>query len=99
MTSNDPIQTCSIRFSVYLDRCHLCRTQAAELSNCSGAPGQLYNLKQDAGETNNLYFANEAKRKEMQALLERLKSSGRSAPKLREPIGMENIPTIKKTGE
>lgn len=58
------------------------------------ASGQLYNLKQDAGETNNLYFANEAKRVEMQTLLEHLKSSGRSAPKLRKPIGIENIPAI-----
>ena len=60
------------------------------------AGGQLYNLKDDPGESNNLYFANEAKRDEMKALLERLKSSGRSAPLSREPIGIENIPTIKK---
>ena len=52
------------------------------------AEGQLYNLKDDPGETNNLYFDNEAKRVEMKALLEELKSSGRSAPKTREPIGI-----------
>ena len=50
------------------------------------APGQLYNLKVDPGETNNLYFANEAKRKELQSLLAELKSSGRSAPKNRKPF-------------
>ncbi|MFK7766050.1 MAG: arylsulfatase [Mariniblastus sp.] len=60
------------------------------------APGQLYNLADDPGETNNLYFANESKRVEMQVLLEQLKSSGRSAPKVREPIGIENIPANKK---
>ena len=61
------------------------------------AVGQLYNLKDDPGETDNLYFANEAKRVEMKDLLERLKSSGRSAPESREPIGIENIPTIEKS--
>lgn len=60
------------------------------------AEGQLYNLKDDPGETNNLYFANEAKRIEMKTLLEKLKSSGRSAPKTREPIGIENIPVFEK---
>lgn len=50
------------------------------------APGQLYNLDDDPGETNNLYFKEEAKRKEMQALLAELKSSGRSAPKNRQPF-------------
>ena len=59
------------------------------------APGQLYNLDRDPGETNNLYFVEEAKRKEMQALLAELKTSGRSAPKDRQPIGIENIPTVK----
>ncbi len=59
------------------------------------APGQLYNLKNDPGETNNLYFTNEAKRKELQALLKRLKTSGRSAPKIRKPIGIENISVVK----
>jgi len=60
------------------------------------AEGQLYNLKDDPGETNNLYFANEAKRVEMKALLEQLKSTGRSASKSREPIGVESIPTFKR---
>ena len=55
------------------------------------APGQLYDLKKDAGETTNLYFTEEAKRKHLKQLLERLKSSGRSAPRNRIPIGIENI--------
>jgi arylsulfatase A len=50
------------------------------------APGQLYNLDNDPGETNNLYFKEEGKRKELQALLAELKSSGRSAPKNRTPL-------------
>jgi arylsulfatase A-like enzyme len=59
------------------------------------APGQLYNLAADPGETTNLYFQEEAKRKEMQALLEKLKTSGRSAPKGRKPLGMGKIPKLK----
>ena len=50
------------------------------------APGQLYNLDDDPGETNNLYFTEEAKRKELQDSLETLKSSGRSAPTSRNPF-------------
>lgn len=50
------------------------------------APGQLYNLDTDAGETTNLYFKNESKRQELQALLKRLKDSGRSAPTGRMPV-------------
>ncbi len=50
------------------------------------APGQLYNLEADPGETDNLYFKEEAKRKELQALLAKLKSSGRSAPTNRRPF-------------
>ncbi len=52
------------------------------------APGQLYNLQADPGETTNLYFKEEAKRKELQALLANLKESGRSAPKGRTPFVM-----------
>jgi arylsulfatase A-like enzyme len=50
------------------------------------APGQLYNLKTDPGETTNLYFEEESKRKELQQLLAKLKSAGRSAPKGRRPF-------------
>ena len=52
------------------------------------APGQLYNLQTDPGETKNLYFEEEGKRKELQQLLQQLKSSGRSAPKNRKPLGI-----------
>ncbi len=51
------------------------------------ATGQLYNLKTDPGETTNLFFTEEAKRKELQLLLEHLKRSGRSAPRDRKPVG------------
>jgi len=50
------------------------------------ALGQLYDLKSDPGETTNLYFKEEAKRKELQQLLAELKSSGRSAPTGRKPF-------------
>ncbi len=49
------------------------------------ASGQLYNLKTDPGETSNLFFKEEDKRKELQALLKKLKTSGRSAPTGRKP--------------
>jgi hypothetical protein len=60
------------------------------------APGQLYNLEQDPGETTNLYFTEKARRDELLALLEQLKSSGRSAPRNRIPLGIENIPEMKR---
>ena len=60
-----------------------------------GAPGQLYDLEKDPRETTNLYYIQEAKRKELKDLLEHLKSSGRSAPRNRIPLGIENIPKIK----
>jgi arylsulfatase A len=50
------------------------------------APGQLYDLAKDPGETTNLYFKEEAKRKELQALLRKLKQDGRSAPTGRLPV-------------
>lgn len=58
------------------------------------APGQLFNLATDPGETTNLYFKEEEKRQQLQALLKKLKESGRSAPTGRVPIGIENIPRI-----
>lgn len=58
------------------------------------APGQLYNLKTDPGETTNLFERESAKRKELQALLKELKESGRSAPRKRVPIGLEGIPKL-----
>lgn len=44
------------------------------------APGQLYRLSDDPGETMNLYFIESERRERRKALLEELKSSGRSAP-------------------
>jgi hypothetical protein len=45
------------------------------------ATGQLFNLAEDPGETTNLFFAESARRKQMQALLKKLTSpkNGRSA--------------------
>ena len=58
------------------------------------APGQLYDLESDPGETKNLYLSHSDKREELRALLGKLKSSGRSAPLNRIPIGIENIPHL-----
>ena len=44
------------------------------------APGQLYNLETDPGETENLYFKHPEVVKKLKALLEASKTSGRSAP-------------------
>jgi len=44
------------------------------------APGQLYDLAADPGETNNLYSKHPEIVKELEALLEASKASGRSAP-------------------
>ena len=43
------------------------------------APGQLYNLARDPGETTNLYSKNPEKVAELKGLLERSKASGRTA--------------------
>lgn len=59
------------------------------------APGQLYDLATDPGETTNLYFEKAERRKQLAALLTKLKKSGRSAPKGRIPIGIENVPVLK----
>ncbi len=45
------------------------------------APGQLYNLKTDPGETTNLYFKHPEMVKELKALLDASKASGRTAPR------------------
>ncbi|MCB1092312.1 MAG: arylsulfatase [Verrucomicrobiae bacterium] len=50
-----------------------------------GAPGQLYDLESDPGETRNLYFEHPDKVKELKALLEESKSSGRSRPRMSGP--------------
>ncbi len=58
------------------------------------ATGQLYHLGKDPGETTNLFFKESEKRKELQALLRKLKTTGRSAPRNRKPISIENIPAV-----
>ncbi|QDV04806.1 Arylsulfatase [Planctomycetes bacterium Poly30] len=56
------------------------------------ATGQLFDLARDPGETTNLFFENEARRKELQALLEALTAKGgRTAPLGRVPLGMDRI--------
>jgi hypothetical protein len=45
------------------------------------APGQLYNLETDPGETTNLYFEQPEIVRELKDLLEKSKAEGRSAPK------------------
>lgn len=52
------------------------------------APGQLYDLAADPGETRNLYFSHPEKRKELQSLLERVtaREGGRTAPRNRKPM-------------
>lgn len=44
------------------------------------APGQMYDLENDPGETRNLYFERPEKVDELKALLEIAKNSGRSRP-------------------
>jgi len=48
--------------------------------NAPGAPAQLYNLETDHGETKNLYYERQDIVKELKALLEQSKASGRSRP-------------------
>jgi arylsulfatase A-like enzyme len=45
------------------------------------APGQLYNLETDPGETTNLYFKHPEIVKELKALLDASKATGRTAPR------------------
>jgi arylsulfatase A-like enzyme len=60
------------------------------------APGQLYNLATDPGETTNLYYKEAEKRRELEALLQQLKSSGRSAPLNRQPLGIDKVRELGK---
>jgi hypothetical protein len=55
------------------------------------SPCALGAALKDPGERTNLFFAEADKRKELQDLLEDLKSSGRSAPKNRNPLGIERV--------
>ena len=58
-----------------------------------GATGQLYDLAEDPGETKNLFASEPARRKAMQARLAELtvRQDGRTAPRGRTPIGIENL--------
>ena len=49
------------------------------------APGQLYNLESDPGETMNLYFKNAEIVRDMKALLESSKVQGGSASRITRP--------------
>lgn len=49
------------------------------------APGQLYNLDEDPGETNNLYFSHPEVVKELKGLLDTSKKVGRTVPLGAEP--------------
>jgi hypothetical protein len=54
--------------------------QYAIPDNAPDAPGQLYNLAQDPGETNNLSAGHPRIVARLKALLEESKKAGRSAP-------------------
>jgi arylsulfatase A-like enzyme len=62
------------------------------------ATGQLYHLADDPGETTNLFFSEPEKRRELQTLLRRLteKEKGRSAPKVRKPVGVKSTAEARK---
>jgi arylsulfatase A-like enzyme len=49
------------------------------------APGQLYDLKADPGETKNLYFERPEVVRELKALLDEARSSGRTRPPAARP--------------
>ncbi|MCC6785498.1 MAG: arylsulfatase [Planctomycetes bacterium] len=58
------------------------------------APGQLYDLAADPGETRNLWFEEETRRSELEALLATLTrpDTGRSAPRDRKARGLAALP-------
>ncbi len=62
------------------------------------ATGQLYNLEDDPGETTNLFFTETARRREMQALLQKVtaRENGRTAARDRRPIGIDRIPIVNR---
>lgn len=65
-------------------------TKYALPNSAPAATGQLYDLEKDPGETTNLFFSEQEKRKEMKTLLAKLtrKTDGRTAPKNRKPVGV-----------
>ena len=54
--------------------------QFARPEKAPSAPGQLYNLKTDPGETKNLYLEETERALTLKAKLEEFKRTGRSAP-------------------
>ncbi len=61
------------------------------------ARGQLFDLDQDPGETKNLYFIESAQRQQMQTLLQELQGkSGRTAPRTRRALGLDNLPSARQ---
>ncbi len=58
------------------------------------APGQLYDLASDPGETRNLWDQEPERRARMRQLLEQLHHEGRTAPRVREPIGIDSLVPI-----
>lgn len=52
----------------------------AQPDTSADAPGQLYNLDRDPGETNNLYYRHPEVLQELKELLSRAKTPGRGAP-------------------
>lgn len=61
------------------------------------ASAQLFNLTEDPGETTNLFFIEAEKREELVQLLQQLKSSGRSAPLNREPLGVDKVKELSRS--
>lgn len=59
--------------------------------DCPTANGQLYDLTNDPGETRNLFDAEPERRQAMKKTLEQLKKEGRSAPRGRQPWGIEKV--------
>jgi arylsulfatase A-like enzyme len=62
------------------------------------APGQLYDLAADPGETRNLWFEAEETREALQALLRELTApgTGRTAPRGRKPLGLDGLPRVER---
>ena len=61
------------------------------------ASGQLFDLDRDPGETKNLYFIENARRQQMQMLMQQLQGkSGRTAPRTRRALGFDNIPPARQ---
>lgn len=62
------------------------------------AEGQLFDLAEDPGETNNLFVTASAQRKVMRTRLAKLtaRNGGRTARRDRQPLGIKNVPHLDK---